>query len=91
MIDRAVLDDNGQLRFECPGCECPHAVPVTRGGWQWNGSRVRPTLYPSVLVRCPGGLIEVCHSSVRDGRIVFFSDCTHLLAGRTVDLPEIEQ
>lgn len=30
-----------------------------------------------------------CHSFVRDGRIQFLSDCTHSLAGQTVDLPEI--
>lgn len=29
-----------------------------------------------------------CHSFVTDGRIQFFSDCTHGLAGQTVDLPD---
>lgn len=28
-----------------------------------------------------------CHSFVRDGRIEFLSDCSHALAGKTVDLP----
>lgn len=32
----------------------------------------------------------VCHSFITDGRIQFLSDCTHQLAGQTVDLPEIE-
>jgi hypothetical protein len=31
---------------------------------------------------------SVCHSFVRDGRIEFLSDCTHRLAGQTVDLPD---
>lgn len=31
---------------------------------------------------------RVCHSWVRDGRIEFLSDCTHALAGQTVDLPD---
>ena len=31
----------------------------------------------------------VCHSNVTDGQIVFHADCTHALAGRTVDLPDI--
>ena len=31
-----------------------------------------------------------CHSWIRDGRIQFLNDCTHALAGKTVDLPEIE-
>lgn len=30
---------------------------------------------------------SVCHSFVTDGRIQFLSDCTHALAGQTVDLP----
>lgn len=30
----------------------------------------------------------VCHSFVTDGRIRFLADCTHALAGQTVDLPE---
>lgn len=32
----------------------------------------------------------VCHSFVRDGRIEFLSDCTHSLAGQTVDLPNFD-
>lgn len=32
-------------------------------------------------------LSSLCHSFVRDGRIQFLSDCTHALAGQTVDLP----
>ena len=30
----------------------------------------------------------VCHSFVTDGRIQFLGDCTHALAGQTVDLPD---
>ena len=29
-----------------------------------------------------------CHSFVTDGRIQFLSDCSHALAGQTVNLPE---
>lgn len=29
----------------------------------------------------------LCHSFVTDGRIQFLGDCTHALAGQTVDLP----
>lgn len=29
---------------------------------------------------------RVCHSFVRDGRIQFLADCTHSLAGKTVDM-----
>lgn len=33
---------------------------------------------------------SICHSFVRDGKIEFLNDCTHALAGQTVELPEIE-
>jgi hypothetical protein len=33
---------------------------------------------------------RVCHSFVTDGRIEFLGDCTHALAGQTVDLPDLE-
>jgi hypothetical protein len=29
-----------------------------------------------------------CHSFVTDGRIQFLGDCTHALAGQTIDLPD---
>ena len=31
----------------------------------------------------------ICHSFVTDGRIQFLGDCTHELAGKTVELPEV--
>jgi hypothetical protein len=46
---------------------------------------------PSYLSRAPWGEKQeqrVCHSFVTDGRIQFLSDCTHELAGQTVDLPD---
>lgn len=32
----------------------------------------------------------VCHSFVTDGRIEYLGDCTHSLAGQTVDLPDLD-
>jgi hypothetical protein len=32
-----------------------------------------------------------CHSFVTDGKIQFLSDCSHELAGQTVDLPTLEE
>ena len=32
----------------------------------------------------------ICHSFITDGRIDFLSDCTHALAGKTVELPEVD-
>lgn len=41
---------------------------------------------PPGMDRYPGR-DEVCHSFVTDGRIQFLGDCTHKLAGQTVELP----
>lgn len=84
--------------FECPGCGIGHA-PYTKnypGGpvWSFNGDVEKPTFHPSVLVKWDfsgeGMATKVCHSFVREGLIEFLGDCTHALAGQTVELPEIE-
>lgn len=76
---------------------------VSGTAWDWNSSLEKPTLSPSVLVTwykpsdnddefddATKDVKMTCHSFVRDGRIEFLSDCTHALAGQTVDLPELE-
>lgn len=85
--------------FHCPGCGYEHDIPTTGPkAWGFNGSMEAPTLTPSILIRYKASdqddpaavaMQSVCHSFVRDGRIEFLSDCTHELAGKTVDLPEI--
>lgn len=77
-------------------------VPPTVVGprWTWNMDVERPTLTPSILAR--GAFrsdvededndwdgAAICHSFVTDGRIQFLNDCTHALAGQTVDLPDL--
>lgn len=101
-IKKVVKDDGSPygVRFECPGCGDPHVIPTTGDkAWAFNGSMQAPTFSPSILVRWRASdpddpearaIERVCHSFVRDGRIEFLGDCTHHLAGRTVDLPEIE-
>lgn len=89
---------NGGLLFRCPGCACAHQVTVGEGSgprWGYNGNPDAPTFTPSVLVTyngpdagVDGAPQAVCHSFVTDGRIQFLSDCTHALAGQTVDLPD---
>lgn len=32
----------------------------------------------------------VCHSFITDGKIQYLTDCTHHLAGKTIDLPDID-
>lgn len=74
--------------FFCPGCDTYHRFDVrTDGGrpnWSFNGDMQKPTFAPSLLypdLRC--------HLCLTDGRIQFLSDCTHELAGQTVDVPEM--
>lgn len=74
--------------FWCPGCEDIHAVRINgTGAWGYNGNPDKPTFTPSVLVTYGHVDTRRCHSFVTDGRIQFLSDCTHALAGQTVDLP----
>lgn len=47
----------------------------------------KPTFTPSLLIQNPA---KQCHSWVTDGKIQFLNDCAHALAGKTVDLPEVE-
>lgn len=94
--------DNG-LMFWCPGCDGAHQIQHGTGTgprWTWNGNAERPTFQPSILVRFDHWVPpraahqtkveEVCHSFVTDGRIQFLGDCTHALAGQTVDIPDWE-
>ena len=85
--------------FHCPGC-AQHDEPHSRlvrthtfrdgpNGWAYNGNGDKPTVSPSILVT--GHSKMRCHSFVRDGRIEFLSDCTHALAGKTVELPEYDR
>ena len=79
----------GLLAFWCPGCDSVHHV---NSGWTFNGDGDKPTFSPSVLVNAgrANPQAEICHSFVRDGRIEFLGDCTHALAGKTVDLPDFD-
>ena len=98
--------EEDRLFFKCPGCKMVHGIshgPGPGPRWGWNGNVEKPSFTPSVLVTWsepsdnPGefddaskDLKKVCHSFVTDGRIQFLGDCTHALAGQTVDLPDWE-
>lgn len=36
------------------------------------------------------GVCTICHSFMREGKIEFLSDCTHALAGKTVEMVSVE-
>jgi len=94
---RAVANEEGRYNFNCPGCGFAHGVwtktenPLTHARWDFNGDVNNPTVSPSILVRGYDGEKEqnyVCHSFIKAGKIQFLGDCTHALAGQTVELPE---
>lgn len=68
----------------------PTFTPSVLVTWdQW----VPPADTPEMIDKIKSGEVvqqkerRVCHSFVTDGRIQFLGDCTHALAGQTVDLP----
>lgn len=86
--------------FWCPGCDGAHMVSVGEGPgpqWEYNGLPETPTWRPSILVTyngrdagVGGAPPAICHSFVTDGKIQFLDDCTHALAGQTVELPDFD-
>lgn len=86
----------GTVAFDCPGCGMMHMLNIdpakARPRWEFNGDIEKPTITPSILARWTWGPTHekrVCHSFVTDGRIRFLGDCTHALAGKTVDMVDI--
>jgi hypothetical protein len=87
-------NEDVRMLFMCPGCKCGHSVKVQgEGAWDFNDDVERPTISPSYLTWWREGEERVekrCHSFIRDGQIQFLHDCSHELAGQTVELPEID-
>ncbi|MEE9408282.1 MAG: DUF6527 family protein [Polaribacter sp.] len=91
-------EGNEQALFICPGCGGGHAPYIKGTGvpvWGFNNDLVKPTFTPSILVKGHLGEVKgidkygICHSFVTDGKIKFLTDCTHELAGKTVDIKPI--
>lgn len=79
--------------YYCPGCQMFHGFmtenPKGRPVWIFDGNLESPTISPSILTRFPWGKDkkeEICHCFVKNGKIQFLGDCTHNLAGQTVDM-----
>lgn len=86
-----VVFENGQVRYNCPGCGYAHAVPAKE--WNWNGDTEKPTLSPSVrhYYTHPETKkeITVCHYNIVNGKIEYCDDCPHELKNQKIELPEI--
>lgn len=100
---KLLMNEDGYTLFRCPACAEPHAVAVKGPqAWGWNGNGDAPTFTPSVLVTWPANpdaderfkewrSERRCHSFVTDGQIQFLGDCTHALAGQTVQLTDFDE
>ena len=78
-----------------------YAGPV----WDFNNDIKNPTFYPSIKVEwiyCEYDQITsmpiqstrkimICHSFITNGKIQYLSDCTHKLAGQTIDLSDEDE
>lgn len=92
MKDKIIKNSEGHWIFHCPGCGYGHFFDHR---WTWNGSTTAPTFRASLLI---GGVVgEVgaprehrCHLFVTDGKIQYLSDCTHELAGKTVEMESVD-
>jgi len=85
---------------QCPGCGfehfqyvAPSKDPLNKGMWNFSGTLENPTIRPSYLSKvepsaASGKPRRVCHSFMVDGHFQFLSDCTHELAGQTVEIPD---
>lgn len=79
--------NHGSYLFYCEGCERVHGFNDT---WTFDGDMDNPTISPSLLVTMPigGGVNNICHSFIKNGEIQYLNDCTHKLAGQTVELKD---
>ncbi len=97
-------DYGGHLAHWCPACKELHEIAVDRpfrngARWTWDGNGAAPSFSPSMNIRVgpypqsskKAGHVDVCHYFVRAGRIEYLGDCTHVMAGQTVDMPDLPE
>lgn len=92
-MKKLVLSEEGpfDLLFYCPACECYHGVSTKEPEptWNWNNNLCKPTFTPSIRVKYFNNRLGRkinCHFFVKDGKIEYLSDCTHLYASKTVEM-----
>ena len=79
-----------QNEYMCLGCRHTHAFALkSEGGHhEFNMDLENPTVTPSLLQNFSGDS-KLCHSYITNGNINYLSDCQHDLAGKEVELPQI--
>lgn len=64
------------------------AQAVLAGKWRFNDDLVRPSFDPSIVTSWTerDGTQVRSHCFISRGKIIYLEDCTHALAGKTVEL-----
>lgn len=83
----------------CPACDEMHPLP---DGWTFvNRDLEKPTFTPSFRHTWGGHTgasrpqpgtdpkYACCHYIVTDGKVAYCGDCTHAMAGQTIDMPPL--
>ncbi len=80
---------NDDYLFWCPACKCGHMVNDKI--WRINSGEV--TITPSVLSNVKGinPNKPICHIFVTKGKIQYLNDCTHNMAGKTIEMEDAEK
>lgn len=99
--DKLVHSIAGGWAIWCPACGCGHCMIEGRWTYNGDPDKptFNPSLLVRGVVPITdeeadrimaGENIEpkplVCHSFIRDGKIQYLGDCTHAMAGKTVDM-----
>lgn len=76
----------GVLSHWCGACDRPHVLHMGVGDSRldWDHNTAHPTFSRDIRHEGTSG---VCHYFIQGGRQEFLADSSHILAGRTVDLP----
>lgn len=100
---RAYTKLSGVFYFWCPGCSEHHSVHTDKV--DLNGamhlvtgtpdaptvsSMISRTIEPFNKSKHANNREYICNSFIIDGKIRFLENCTHPLAGKTVDLPYVD-
>ena len=95
-----VVDEGKEVGyyFDCPGCKLGHTLIVRPYGddslpvWKFNGDMDSPTFRPGIRLKraSPDGKeIVSCNLFVTDGRLYFWNDCSHDLAGLSIEMQSV--
>lgn len=61
--------EGDRLSFWCPGCGMAHVISIGSGPsprWTWNGDVDKPTIWPSIRLRCHHSVPSAADPDVRE-------------------------